>query len=173
MIVIDENGDNLGQMSRDQALMMSRDKGLDLVEINPTNRPPICKIMDFGKHKYDLAKKEKENRSKQKTHELKEIRITFKISDHDISYKAKQAKDFFDSGDQVKVSMRLRGRENAFFGQAIEVFNKFAQVAGLEYDKMPQKSGNTINANLVAIKNKENKDTPNEVKDAQSNPEKN
>jgi len=156
--VIDEEGTNLGQMSRDQALMLAKSKDLDLVEINPTNRPPICKIMDHGKFKYDLAKKEKDNRSKQKNHELKELRLTFKISDHDISYKAKQAREFFDSGNQVKVSMRLRGRENAFVPQAIEVFKKFADVAGLDYEKTPQKLGNTINANLTIVKKQDSEE---------------
>ncbi len=131
---------------------MAHDKGLDLVEINPTNRPPICKIMDFGRYKYDLAKKEKESKAKRKEVELKEIRLTFKIGDHDIEYKAKQARDFFDSGDKVKVSMRLRGRENAFADVAMGVFNKFAEKAGLGYENRPMRAGNQIVAMLAALK---------------------
>lgn len=155
LIVIDEDGENLGQQSRDSALAMAREKSLDLVEINPTNRPPICKIMDFGKFKYDASKKAKENRARQKVHELKEIRLTFKISDHDISYKAKQAKEFFDEGNSVRVTMRLRGRENAFVAQAIEVFNKFAQASGLAFERTPQKAGNLVTANLTTPKKTE------------------
>lgn len=131
---------------------MAHDKGLDLVEINPTNRPPICKIMDFGRYKYDMAKKEKESKAKRKEVELKEMRLTFKIGDHDIEYKAKQARDFFDSGDKVKVSMRLRGRENAFGDIAMEVFNKFAAKTGLAYENRPFRAGNQIVAMLAAPK---------------------
>ena len=101
--MIDDEGTNHGTLSLEQALSIANEKGLDLVEINPTNRPPICKIMDFGKYKYDLAKKEKENRAKHKETELKEIRLTFKIGDHDLEYKAKQANGFIADGDQVKV----------------------------------------------------------------------
>jgi len=156
VLVIDEEGNNLGEMSNYSAKALAREKGLDLVEINPTNRPPICKIMEFGKYKYDLAKKEKKNRENTKVIDLKEIRLTLKIGDHDIEYKAKQARGFFDDGDKVKVSMRLRGRENAFANQAYDVFRKFAAQAGLDYEKTPFKAGNTITAMMCEIK-KENK----------------
>lgn len=133
---------------------MAGERGLDLVEINPTARPPICKMMDFGKYKYDLAKKQKEQKAKQKIVELKEIRLTAKIGDHDLEYKAKNAKEFFDDGDQVKVSMRLRGRENIFADQALGAFMKFAEMAGLDYESRPYKSGNQITAMLTAKKEK-------------------
>lgn len=141
-------------MSRDDALKLARENSLDLVEINPTTRPPICKIMDFGKFKYENAKKLKESRAKQKEIELKEIRLTAKIGDHDIEYKAKRAREFLDDGDKVKVSMRLRGRENAFVENAMEVFNKFADMANISYENRPYKSGNQITA--MAIIKKEN-----------------
>lgn len=139
-------------MSRLDALSKAREMGLDLVEINPTARPPICKIMDFGKFKYDQAKKQKESRAKQKEVELKEIRLTFKIGDHDIEYKAKNARLFFDQGNKVKVSMRLRGRENAFVENAFEVFKKFAEKAELDYEHNPIKSGNQITAMMTEKK---------------------
>ena len=132
--------------------MMASEKGLDLVEINPMNKPPICKIMDFGKFKYDQSKKEKEAKAHSKATELKEMRLTFKITSHDIEYKAKQAKEFFDRGDAVKVSMRLRGRENAFPQQAYQVFQNFADAAGLSYERFPQKAGNQITAFMTAKK---------------------
>jgi len=153
-------------METGQALAMAREKGLDLVEINPTNRPPICKIMDYGKHKYDLSKKQKEQKSRQKECELKEVRLTLKISDHDLSYKAKQAREFFDKGDKVRASLRLRGRENVFYTQAFQVFEKFSDFAGLEYERYPQKGGNMITANVAKIKAKE-KDA--KTQDTQSN----
>lgn len=139
-------------MPTKEALNIAYDQGLDLVEINPTNRPPICKIMDFGRYKYDMAKKEKESKAKRKEVELKEIRLTFKIGDHDIEYKAKQAKEFFDNGDKVKVSMRLRGRENAFNDLALAVFQKFAEKTGLAYENKPLRAGNQIVAMLTAPK---------------------
>lgn len=155
MLVIDEEGENLGTMSRIDAIALAKEKSLDLVEINPTARPPICKIMDFGRYKYEIAKKDKENKAKQKEVELKEIRLTAKIGDHDIEYKAKRAREFFDDGDKVKVSMRLRGRENAFVDKAMEVFQKFAIQTGLDYEKPPFKAGNQITAMLTT--KKENK----------------
>lgn len=152
------------------AIKTARSAGLDLVEINPTNRPPICKIMDYGKFKYDQAKKDKEARSKQKETGLKEIRLTHKISDHDIDYKAKRAREFFDRGNKVKVSMRLRGRENAFVDQAFAVFDRFAQKAGVYYEGRPVKSGNSIIGNFGKVREKEEK---NEVKITQSDNQKN
>lgn len=150
--MIDDEGTNLGTLSLDQALAIANEKGLDLVEINPTNRPPICKIMDFGKYKYDLAKKEKESRAKHKETELKEIRLTFKIGDHDLEYKAKQANGFIADGDQVKVSMRLRGRENALGEIGLGVFAKFAEMANLSYERNPVRAGNQIVGMLVVKK---------------------
>jgi translation initiation factor IF-3 len=133
---------------------MAQERSLDLVEINPTARPPICKIMDFGKYKYDLAKKQKEQKAKQKVVELKEVRLTAKIGDHDLEYKARNAREFFDGGNQVKVSMRLRGRENIFAEQAMETFMRFAEITGLDYESRPYKSGNQITAMLTAKKEK-------------------
>ena len=131
---------------------MASEQNLDLVEINPTFRPPICKIMDFGKYKYDLAKKQKESHAKQKEVLLKEIRLSAKIGDHDIEHKAKQAKEFFDQGHRVKVSMRLRGRENVFVDNALLVFVKFAEKAALAYESKPSKTGNQITAMLTSKK---------------------
>lgn len=170
IVVIDEEGENLGEMSTFEARKLAENAGLDLVEINPTNRPPICKIMDYGKFKYDQAKKDKESRSKQKETELKEIRLTHKISDHDIDYKAKQAREFFNHGNKVKVSMRLRGRENAFVNQAFAVFEKFAEKAGIYYESRPVKSGNSIIGNFGKLREKEKSD---EVKIPQSDSQEN
>lgn len=139
-------------MSRFDALNLAREKGLDLVEINPTSRPPICKIMDFGKFKYDQSKKEKESRAKQKEVLLKEIRLSAKIGDHDLEYKAKQAKEFFNQGNKVKVSMRLRGRENVFANEAFNVFKKFSEKAELDFESEPKRAGNMITAMLAKKK---------------------
>ena len=150
--VIDDEGGNLGVISNLEAQNAARERGLDLVEIDPKARPPICKIMDYGKYKYDLSKKEKQRRQNQKEVELKEIRLTLKIQDHDLDYKAKKAKGFFDKGHKVKVAMRLKGRENIFFTKALEVFEKFSEVSGLEYEAKPRKLGNMINAMVFGIR---------------------
>ena len=155
VLVIDADGASLGTIPTKEALEMAKEKGLDLVEINPNTRPSVCKIMDFGKYKYDLAKKNKESRARQKETELKEIRLTAKIGDHDVEYKAKKAREFFDQGHKVKVSMRLRGRENVFVDHAIEVFHKFAEKAELAYESRPVKTGNQIVAMLTAKKSEE------------------
>ena len=152
IMLIDADGVNQGAVPLRLALDQAYEKGLDLVEINPTNRPPICKIMDFGRYKYDQAKKEKEAKAKRKVIELKEIRLTFRIGEHDIDYKAKQAREFFDDGDSVKVSMRLRGRENSMLPNAFDVFQRFADKTKLTYESSPRKMGNQIVAVLTEKK---------------------
>lgn len=166
--VIDDSGANLGEMTNFEAVKLAAESGLDLVEINPTARPPICKIMDYGRFKYDAAKKERERKSKQKEIELKEVRLTLKIGDHDLSYKAKQARTFVDRGDKVKVSMRLRGRENAFVEQALGVFDKFAAISGLLYESRPRKMGNMINAQVLGVDPEAKRRENAEIKDTQS-----
>lgn len=156
IVLIDDSGENLGEMPTYKARALASDKGLDLVEINPTSRPPICKIMDYGKFKYDQSKREKKSKLNQKETGLKEVRLTAKIGDHDIEYKAKQAKEFFDRGNKVKVSMRLRGRENAFVDNALQVFDKFLQKTGLSYEKAPVKAGSQITAMLDKVKEVKN-----------------
>jgi len=139
-------------MSNYEAKALAAERGLDLVEVNPSSRPPICRLMDYGRYKYELAKKEKENKQKQKGSELKEIRLTFKISDHDMEYKAKQAREFIDDGNKVRATMRLRGRENIFGNEAQAVFYKFAEIAGLSLENNPSRQGNQISAMLIPKK---------------------
>jgi len=156
LLVVDETGEKRGEMDRFSAINLARERGLDLVEINPTSRPPVCKIMDFGKYKYDLAKKSKEQKARQKEVELKEIRLSLKIGQHDLEYRAANAKEFFDKNGKVKVSMMLRGRENAFVQNAFQVFEKFSEMAGLDYEYRPSKSGNVITAMLTKVKETSN-----------------
>lgn len=156
--VVDNEGKNLGVISNSEAQKIAREKGLDLVEIDPKARPPICRIMDYGKYKYDLSKKEKQKRQNQKTVELKEIRLTLKIGDHDLDYKAKNAKEFFDKGHKVKVAMRLKGRENIFFNKALEVFEKFSVVSGLGYETRPKRLGNMINVMVSGLRVEDDKE---------------
>ena len=111
--VIDEDGQVVGVMSSGQALAMAREKNLDLVEVSPMANPPVCRLMDYGRFKYEQAKKENEARKRQKTSELKEIRLSPKTDDHDIAVKVRKVEEFLGEGDKVKVVVRFRGREMA------------------------------------------------------------
>ena len=116
----------LGVMSIDEALNLAEEKKLDLVNISPNAKPPVCKILDYGKYRYELQKKEKEAKKKQKTTQIKEIRLSTFIEDHDIQVKAKTASKFLQDGDKVKVSLRFRGRERDYQARGMEVMNAFA-----------------------------------------------
>ena len=125
--VIDTDGTMLGVMPIDEALNLAGEKKLDLVNISPNAKPPVCKILDYGKYRYELQKKEKEAKKKQKTMQVKEIRLSTFIEDHDIQVKAKTASKFLQDGDKVKVSLRFRGRERDYQARGLEVMNTFAQ----------------------------------------------
>jgi len=111
--LIDENGDNVGVVTPNRAMMMAEDAGLDLVEISPNANPPVCKIMDFGKFKYETQKKEAEARKKQKIIEIKEVKFRPNTDHHDYDVKMRNVVKFLDNGDKVKVTLRFRGREMA------------------------------------------------------------
>ncbi len=109
--LIDSDGSQLGVVATRKALEIADERKLDLVNVAPNAKPPVCKIMDYGKYKYELAKKEKEARKKQKVINVKEIRLTPNIEIHDLNVKAKRANEFLNDGDKVKVAVRFRGRE--------------------------------------------------------------
>lgn len=109
--LISDTGEQLGIVSVKEAQKLADERKLDLVKIAPNAKPPVCKIMDYGKYKFDQAKKEKEARKKQKTIETKELRLSPSIDNHDIQVKVKKAIEFLKNGDKVKVSIRFRGRE--------------------------------------------------------------
>jgi len=111
--LISEKGENLGIKTIEEAFKIAQKKGLDLVEISPYANPPICKILDFGKYLYQQRKKEKKLKKKQKKGIIKEIRVSFRISEHDLEIKFKKVEKFFKEGFRVKVTMFLRGREKA------------------------------------------------------------
>lgn len=111
--VIDEDGQVIGVMSSGQALALARERNVDLVEVSPMANPPVCRLMDYGRFKYEQAKKENEARKRQKTSELKEIRLSPKTDDHDIAVKVRKVEEFLGDGDKVKVVVRFRGREMA------------------------------------------------------------
>ena len=119
--VIDENGEKLGKINTNQAIEMAEEKGLDLVLVSPNQDNPVCKMLDYSKYKFEMAKKAKEAKKKQKVIEIKEIRLSPNIDKHDLEVKAKMASKFLEAGNKVKVSMRFRGRELNFINQGKEM----------------------------------------------------
>ncbi len=124
--LISDTGEQVGIMSARDAQKLADEKNLDLVKISPQAKPPVCKIMDYSKYKFDLAKKEKEAKKKQKVIETKEVRLSPNIDTHDVQTKVKNAIKFLKAGNKVKVSIRFRGRELARQDAAIEIMKNFA-----------------------------------------------
>ena len=113
MFLIGDDGHKFGEIGTDEARAVAEEKGFDLVEVSPDNKPPVAKLMDYGKYKYEQQKKANEARKKQKVIEIKEIKMRPTIDDHDYDVKMRAIKRFFDEGDKVKVTLRFRGRELA------------------------------------------------------------
>ncbi|MCD6574447.1 translation initiation factor IF-3 [Candidatus Aerophobetes bacterium] len=112
--LIDSEGRQMGVFSRDKALEIARDQELDLVEVAPHANPPVCRLLDYGKFKYQLEKKRKRTRKKHTSDTLKEIRLSYQIGDHDLQIKARKVQQFLKEGHRVKLSIRFRGRENIY-----------------------------------------------------------
>ncbi|MBE5906821.1 MAG: translation initiation factor IF-3 [Lachnospiraceae bacterium] len=150
--LIGENGEQLGIVPTKEALRMAEDADLDLVKIAPKAEPPVCKIIDYGKYKYEQVRKEKEAKKKQKTVELKEIRMSPNIDTNDLNTKINSAKKFLSKGDRVKVTLRFRGREMAHMQQSKYILEDFAKavedIAVIE--KAPKVEGR--NMSLVLAK---------------------
>ena len=125
--MIGENGEQLGVMSAKEALKMAKEADLDLIKIAPTAKPPVCKIIDYGKYRYELARKEKEAKKKQKVTDVKEIRISPNIDSNDLSTKVNAARKFIEKGDKVKVTLRFRGREMAHMANSKVILDVFAE----------------------------------------------
>ena len=130
MRVIDENGAQMGIMGIDQALDLAEDHGYDLVRIVPNADPPVCKIMNYGKYKFEQAKREKEVKKNQKVVELKEVRLSPTIEDHDVNVRVKSATKFLAGGDKVKVSIRFRGRQLSHTEVGQKVMENFLEKLG-------------------------------------------
>ena len=126
--VIAENGDQLGVRPVKEAMKLAQEAELDLVKIAPKAQPPVCKIIDYGKYRYELARKEKEAKKKQKTVEVKEVRISPNIDTNDLNTKVNNAKKFIAKGNKVKVTLRFRGREMAHMQQSKHILDDFAEM---------------------------------------------
>ena len=144
--MIGENGEQLGIVSRNEALAIAEGKGLDLVMMSGGTTPPVCKLLDYGKFKYDAIKKDKEIKKSQKIIETKEVRLSMTIDEHDIAYRISSATKFLKEGNKVKVSLRMKGREQAYVKKAIEVVKDFC--ARLDefgtLDKEPELLGRNV-----------------------------
>ena len=172
--LIGAGGEQVGIIPTREALDRARDAGLDLVEVAPNSRPPVCRIMDFGKYKYELSKKDKLAKKKQHSFQLKEMRYRPKIDEHDFVFKTKHVKEFLEDGSKVRVFMMFRGREMAHveFGRTIidRIITELAPIASV--DVAPKLEGNTMSmvltpkpevlrkvaASKVGLKKKEPKD---------------
>ena len=144
--LITESGDNLGPTDRDEAILRATEAGLDLVEIAPNSDPPVCKILDFGKYKYQSQKKAAEARKKQKVVEIKEIKMRPNIDDHDYGVKVRSIHRFFEEGDKVKITLRFRGREMAHQELGMDLMRRvkadFENIAKIESE--PRYEGRQI-----------------------------
>ncbi len=124
--LIGENGEQLGIMSAKDAMKLAREAELDLVKVAPMAKPPVCKIIDYGKYRYEMARKEKEARKKQKTIEIKEVRLSPNIDVNDLNTKINNAKKFISKGNKVKITLRFRGREMSHMQDHRHILEDFA-----------------------------------------------
>ncbi|AWV22860.1 Bacterial Protein Translation Initiation Factor 3 (IF-3) [Roseomonas mucosa] len=138
--LIDQDGEMLGVMSAREALLRAYDVGMDLLEISPNADPPVCKITDYGKYKYEQQKKANEARKKQKVVEIKEIKVRPNIDDHDYEVKMRAARSFIEEGDKVKVTLRFRGREMAHQDLGAKVLERIRTELGdtVKVESMPR-----------------------------------
>ena len=144
--LIGESGEQLGIMSSREALKLAEEAGLDLVKIAPTAKPPVCKIVDYGKYRYELARKEKDAKRKQKVIEVKEIRMSPNIYTNDLNTKVGAARKFLEKGNRVKVTLRFRGREMAHMSTSKHILDDFAQMLSdiAVVEKMPKVEGRSM-----------------------------
>ncbi|MBQ6807003.1 MAG: translation initiation factor IF-3 [Lachnospiraceae bacterium] len=144
--VIGEDGEQLGIMSPKEAMKLAEEAGVDLVKIAPTAKPPVCKIVDYGKFKYEQTRKEKEAKKKQKVIEIKEIRLSPNIDTNDLNTKINAAKKFITKGDRVKVTLRFRGREMAHMNNSKHILDDFAQALAdiAVVEKAPKVEGRSM-----------------------------
>lgn len=154
LMVINQNGQNLGIISNDEAKQLAREAGMDLVEVAPNSRPPVCRIMDYGKFKYEKGLKEKKQKNGGKTGKVKVIRLSPGISDNDIDTKVNNAKKFLEAGDKVLLQLRFKGREKAHKDVGLNIIDKIIQKAGdLGKCQEPKLQGSVLTCMIEPNKN--------------------
>ena len=170
--VIDEDGGQLGIMTPRDAIAIARERGIDLIEVAPQAQPPVCKIMDYGKFKYEQAKKEKDSAKKHKQSELKGIQMFPNIEDHDFDVKVRNALKFLEDGDKVKVTIRFKGRQitHPEFGR--QQLDKIVQIVGAhgQVEKPPAMEGRMMTMILSPAKSGSAPAKPSETKPAAPKP---
>jgi len=141
--LIDEKGNQIGIVPTTEALEKARDAGLDLIEVAPQANPPVCKILDYGKYKFEQEKKLRETKKNQKQIKMKEIRMQPKIEEHDLQFKTKHIQEFLEEGNKVKVTIRFRGRELAHTELGRDVLDKILEMIDTPFsvDKQPAMEG--------------------------------
>ncbi len=154
MRVIDDEGGQLGVLDIDRALELAREQGLDLVEVSPQAEPPVCRIMDYGKYKYQQAKRSSEAKKKQVKFEIKEVKMRPKTDEHDFLFKIKHARRFLDEGNKVKLTIMFRGRENAHPEQGMMQLNKAVEALKDigQVEAQPSKMGRFMTMMIGPIK---------------------
>ncbi len=151
--LIGSNGEMIGVMSAKDAMKLAREAELDLVKIAPNAQPPVCKIVDYGKYRYELARKEKEAKKKQKVVEVKEVRLSPNIETNDLNTKISSARKFLEKGDKVKVTLRFRGREMAHMASSKHILDDFAeQLNEIAVVEKPAKVEGRSMAMVLAVK---------------------
>ena len=146
--MIDENGESLGVMPAEKALRAAKDRDYDLVEVGPNASPPVCKILDFGKLKYELEKKNQKSKSK-KSGETKEIRLGVNTEDHDFNTQVEKAKKFLEKGYKIRITVKMSGRQNIYSNRANAMIERFRKTLDLKYDVRPSRMGTRISAILL------------------------
>ena len=146
-----QNGAQIGVMSPKEAMKLAQEAELDLVKIAPKAQPPVCKIVDYGKYRYELARKEKDAKKKQKTVEIKEVRLSPNIETNDLNTKVNNAKKFITKGNKVKVTLRFRGREMAHMQQSKHILDDFAEMLAdvATVEKAPKLEGRAMSMVLT------------------------
>ena len=166
--LIDADGNQVGIVSLKEALEAAHEAGLDLINISPNAAPPVCRIADYGKYRYDQQKRQKEAKKKQSTMEVKEMRLGIFTEDHDLETKAKLVSKCLDGGDKVKVSMRFRGREMGYTAKGEETMNQFASMVSEsgKIEKKPVLEGRNMSMVLAPITAKEREKAAKAAKEA-------
>ncbi len=156
MRVIDDEGEQLGILSRDEALSTARERGLDLVEVAPNADPPVCRIMDYGKYKYQQQKKAQEARKRQATIQIKEIKFRPKTDEHDFQTKLKHVKRFLENGDRVKATVFFRGREIVHKDRGLTVLQRMVEETKdlAKVEQEPRAEGRTMSMFLAPLAKK-------------------
>lgn len=173
--LIDDKNQQIGVVSISDAIRRAEDAKLDLVEISPTANPPVCKILDYGKFLFEKKKKEKEAKKKQKVSQVKEIKLTPKISQHDMQHKRNHILEFLEGGDKVKISMKFRGRERMYLDRGVEILKTFLAtfVDLCEIEQEIKQEGANVTLCVAPKKNKpvikEKKETPDKISNEEVN----